>query len=118
LLCQRNRYHTLLDVRLVALLIGFLLLGLVIACAFACAGRVELRQRGGIISGLWLPWSSIESYAWQDTDREFVVLKVRSKKWLMLPLSFGWKLEIILSAAQKSATDAVLKRQLAEWPGT
>ena len=96
-------------------LIGFTFFGLVIACAFVCAGRVELRQRGALISGGWLRWSSVEWYAWQDTEGEFVVLKVRSKKWLLV--AFGSTIEIILPAAQKSATDAILKSQLSEWPG-
>ncbi len=103
--------HTLVDLRL----INFPSVGLVIACAFFFAGRYELRQRGTIISGIWLPWSRVESYAWQDTGGEFVVLKVRSRKWLLVV--FGSTLEIILPAAQKSPTDAILKSQLSEWPG-
>lgn len=96
-------------------LIAWLLFGLVIASAFVCAGRIELRQRGAIISGMWLRWSSVESYAWQDTEGEFVALKVRSKKWLLV--AFGSTIEIILPATQKSPTDAILKSQLSEWPG-
>jgi serine/threonine protein kinase len=97
-------------------LTSFTLFGLVIARAFVCAGRVELRQRGVFISGVWLPWSSVESYAWQDTEGEFAALKVRSRKWLLVAL--GSALEIVLPAAQKSPADTILKRQLAEWPGS
>jgi len=104
--------HTLLDERLIA----FPFFGLVIGYAFCCAGRVELRQRGIIISGLWLRWSKIEAYAWEDTGREFVALKVRSRKWLLRLLAFSPTLEIILPAAQKSSADAILKSQLSEWP--
>lgn len=100
---------------LVEFLITFLSLGLVIAWYFFCAGRYELRQRGALVSGVWLRWSSVESYAWQDTEGEFAVLKVRSKKWL--PVAFGSTIEIVLPATQKSPTDAILKRQLSEWPG-
>jgi hypothetical protein len=106
--------HKLAEVQLVVF--GWLMLGLFIGCAFVCAGRIELRQRGAIVSGIWLPWSSIESYSWQDTGGEFVVLKVRSRKWLLV--AFGSALEVVLPMAQKSPTDTILKRQLAEWPGS
>jgi serine/threonine protein kinase/uncharacterized membrane protein YobD (UPF0266 family) len=94
------------------------LIVLVIVRAFVCAGRVELRTRGIMISNIWLPWSNVESCAWQDTEGEFAALNVRSKKWLLFLLAFGWTYEIILPAAQKSPADAILKRQLAEWPGS
>jgi len=97
-------------------LIGLLLVALLIGYAFCSAGRIELRGHGFIISGVWLPWSSVESYAWQDTGSESVALRVRSRKWLLFSLSST--LEIILPATQKASVDAILKSQLAERPAS
>jgi uncharacterized membrane protein YobD (UPF0266 family) len=94
--------------------LSYPVLGLFIAHLFLTSSRIELRQRGILISGVWLRWPKIESYAWDDAGREFVALKVRSRKWLLFSLRST--LEIILPAAQKSSADAILKSQLSEWP--
>jgi serine/threonine protein kinase len=101
--------------RILIYYVSFPFLGLLVAHGFLTAGRIELRQRGIIISGIWLRWSKIESYAWEDTGGESVALKVRSRKWLLF--LFRSTLDIIVPAAQKSPADAILKSQLAEWPG-
>ncbi len=100
---------------LVVVLLAFPALGLFIAHLFLASSRIELRQRGMMISGVWLRWSSVESYAWEDSRGEFVTLNVRSKKWLVF--TFRSTLEIILPSVQKTPTDAILKNQLSEWPG-
>ena len=92
-----------------------LMLVLFIAHGFVSAGRLELRQRGLIISGIWFPWRSIESYAWQDAGSGFVSLRVQSRRWLRF-VSLA-SLEIALPAQQKNQTDTILKNQLSEWPG-
>jgi hypothetical protein len=97
-------------------LTSFLALGFLIARGFLSAGRVELRQRGALLSGIWVPWSSVESYAWKETGGAFTTLRVRSRRWLLA--LFGSTMLVFLPAAQKSPADAILKRQLAEWPGS
>jgi serine/threonine protein kinase len=79
-----------------------------------CCGRMELRDRGIMYHGAMLRWSSVESYAWQNTGGELVMLKMRKRG--VLP--FGSTLRLSLPAAEKDPTDAILKSQLAEWPGS
>jgi serine/threonine protein kinase len=98
------------------MLAGYLALVSLIALGFSAAGRVEFRQRGALISGVWIPWSSIESYAWKEADGAFATLKLRSRRWLLAPL--GPMLSVVLPSAQKISTDRILKSVLAEWPGS
>jgi hypothetical protein len=60
-----------------------------------------------------LRWSRIESYAWLQAKSESVVLTVRLKKSLF---QFPWTYRIVLTAAEKSLTNAIVGRQLSQWP--
>lgn len=82
------------------------------AYIFTMWGRVEIRRRGIVNLGILLPWSKVESYAWERPDGELIVLKVRLKRML----SFLPATKIVIAANHKSEVAAILNQQLSAWP--
>jgi serine/threonine protein kinase len=103
------RSHTLDPVN-VAYPIG---MGLYATWYFFFWGRPEIHQRGLVNFGRLLRWSKIETYTWEPAESELVVLKVRARTLFLFP----WTHRIVLPSAQRSSTEAMLSRQLSEWPG-
>ena len=103
------RLHKHLDVYPLVFTTG---MGLFAAYSFFLWGRVELRQRGMVHYGRLIRWSNIEAYTWEPAEGDLVVLKVHVKR--LLPF---YRERIILPAKHKTTTEAILSRQLAEWPG-
>lgn len=78
--------------------------------SFVSRGTAEIRRRGFVIQGGLLPWSRIESYAWEDANSEPAVLKLLARPSLT-------QQAIKVPARHRAAAESILCRQLAEWPG-
>ncbi|HEY6340677.1 MAG TPA: serine/threonine-protein kinase [Bryobacteraceae bacterium] len=83
-------------------------------------GRLEIRQKGLVYSGMLLPWSKIASYAWSSDlggsgmflkPGKFEVLRVRTRgPWSWFPT------RIFVGKESRSQFDDALAHQLMEWP--
>jgi hypothetical protein len=77
------------------------------------AGRAEIRQRGLLAAGHLIPWSSVESYAWEPSLGEWEILRVRPKGFLrFLPAQ-----RIGVQRQLKAKANEVLELQLSTWSG-
>ena len=78
----------------------------------------EIRQRGLVFMGGLVPWLRIKSFAWGDVKGERVrlVLSV-NQPWYRDVLY--WRsnfIQLKVLTEEKAAIEAILRRQLAEWP--
>jgi hypothetical protein len=73
---------------------------------------VEIRERGILYFGVLTSWRKIEAFSWERSEETHVhvVLKVKFKK----TLGSWW---IVLPAERRMEADAILRKQLSEWPG-
>jgi hypothetical protein len=107
------KHSSVADIPTDLIFMGLLATYLSFSPAFRNQQRTEIRQRGILHGGTFLRWSRIESYAWQQARGESVVLTLRTKSLFRLP----WRHRIVLTAAQRSPTNAILGKQLSPWPG-
>jgi serine/threonine protein kinase len=78
---------------------------------FLCYTRNEIRERGIVAYGQFLPWSRIEGRRWEDGER-FAILKLGCGGFRKL-----WPDTVVLiPRAKKEETDRILNRYLSEWP--
>jgi hypothetical protein len=82
---------------------------LLVFWSFISRGTAEIRQRGFLIEGDLLPWSQIESYAWEENIGNLVVLKLRARR-------SPSERAINVSVKHKATTETILHQHLAEWP--
>ena len=74
--------------------------------------KVEFRERGILCYGLLTRWQELESFTWDRPSGKSVVLKLLFRDRLpFLPAT-----KVVVPSDRRDAADAVLRRQLAEWP--
>jgi serine/threonine protein kinase len=90
----------------------------VIAYIFIIIDTVEIRERGIVQGGGFFRWSRVTAFSWGRREGRFVILKLQLQRFASASMSHPWvlKSEIVLDAEYQAKTDAILKRQLSEWP--
>jgi serine/threonine protein kinase len=74
------------------------------------SGRLEIRQKGLAYGGMLFSWLKIASYTWEPTSGESDILRLRISGFWWFPNQVQVKKEF------RAQFDAVLGRQLMEWP--
>ena len=77
-------------------------------------GRQEIRQRGLAATGSLIPWRDVLSFSWEPDTERWDVLRMRAK-------GFGgfwglWPVRIRIRTEDRPNVQALLERQLFEWP--
>jgi serine/threonine protein kinase len=96
---------------------GLVALAVAFAFVFALRGRLEIRERGIVYFGVLWRWQRLESFAWEYTEGPRVILKLRLKRFPILLLWPAASFKLVFPAGKRNAADAILSRQLSEWPG-
>jgi hypothetical protein len=94
---------------LVALAIAFLYV-------YTMMSRFGIREYGILYFGLLFRWERIESFSWDSLPGIGPILKLRFKGFA--PFAYGpiGRLQIVVPAEKRAAVEAILNRQLSEWP--
>jgi hypothetical protein len=95
-----------------------LFLGYLLAFGFPFVGRllltwgkVELRVKGLIAHGHFVPWHRIRSYAWEPTEPGVAILRIQSARFKR-----GLHFCIPVKPLCKDAIATILEENLSEWP--
>ncbi|MGH7429247.1 MAG: hypothetical protein ACREJ4_12970, partial [Candidatus Methylomirabilaceae bacterium] len=76
------------------------------------SGRNEIRERGLAWSGRLIPWTDVLSYSWAQDTGLVEVLSLRIKRGSRI----SREIRIPMLAAHRPPVEAILKKQLSEWP--
>ncbi len=88
-----------------------------VAYIFIIIDTVEIRERGVVQGGSFFRWSQVESFSWGRREGRFLILKLRLQRFAFTSLPWTLRSEIVVEAEHQGKADAILKRQLSEWPG-
>ncbi len=83
---------------------------------FAMYGKMEIRRRGVLYGGYLIPWRRIAGHTWEQREGRFAILKLRSHPPFLPRLVVTQ--DIIVSSDRRPEVEAVLRRQLSEWPAS
>jgi hypothetical protein len=74
-------------------------------------GQLQLRERGVMHLGQFVPWQRILSYRWESDRGDFGILRVRVKRLMNVLPPARW----MVPHERKAEVDAVLGKQFSEW---
>jgi predicted Ser/Thr protein kinase len=86
---------------------------LIITLYWSAWGKTEAHERGLLAAGGYWPWSRIKSYKWESTEAGIAILELKGRSQLE---AWWWPRRIAVPLPQKQQIEAILERQLGNWP--
>jgi serine/threonine protein kinase len=95
---------------------GLVALAAALVYVYAMNSRFEIRECGILYFGLLFRWERIESFAWDSIPEIGPIMKLRFKGFSRFSYGPVGRLQIVVPVEKRISVDAIMNRQMSEWP--